>query len=141
MSTSEQNKAIVLRWLSEMDQKNWSIFEELVDDNYVFNMPGNPVPMTRDQHVETTQTFYKAFPDLVHHVKDTIAENDRVVVRMRVTGTQKEEFFGTPASGNSVDVGSILIGRLEGGKVVEVWGEFDFAGLMQQISTAETVAA
>ena len=75
-----------------------------------------------------------AFPDLKATIEDTIAEGDKVVIRMTWRGTHTGgEFMGIPATGKSVSIGVIDIIRISGGKAVEHWGQMDSMLMMQQL--------
>jgi predicted ester cyclase len=52
---------------------------------------------------------------------------------MTARGTHKEEFRGIAPSGKQVTVTVFVIRRFVGGKVVEVWGNIDMFGMMQQL--------
>lgn len=88
--------------------------------------------------IEGTQKFlgsvFAAFPDVQFTAEDMIAQSDRVVVRFSIRGTHKGEYAGIPATGRQVHWSGINIGRFENGKIVELWGESDQLGLMQQLS-------
>ena len=78
--------------------------------------------------------MYKAtFPDLHVDLGAVIGEGDLVATRWTVTGTQQAEFFGIPATGKRVTVEGMNFYRLAGGKITEVWTQFDGLGLMQQL--------
>lgn len=79
------------------------------------------------------EMIFAAFPDMTLERLDVVSENNKVAVRFRVRGTQKGDFQGVPASGNSVTAEGITILRFEDGKVVERWNQFDMFGLMVQI--------
>ena len=66
-------------------------------------------------------------------IDDIIVEGDLVAIRNTWQGTQKESFYGIPASGKRVDVTSIGIDRVVNGQVVEGWGELDMVGMMQSL--------
>jgi predicted ester cyclase len=75
-----------------------------------------------------------AFPDLRMDAEDVIAGGDKVVTRVRYTGTNKGAFMGMPATGKSVDVQLIDIMRFgDDGRVHEHWGVMDQMTLMQQL--------
>jgi steroid delta-isomerase-like uncharacterized protein len=75
-----------------------------------------------------------AFPDLRMDVQDLIASGDKVVARVRYTGTNTGEFMGAPATGQRVDVQLIDILRFgDDGLVREHWGVMDQLTLMQQL--------
>jgi len=62
-----------------------------------------------------------------------IAEGDKVVVRGTMTGTHSAEFMGIPATGKQVKISGIDVTRFHEGQSVEHWGQWDVAGLMQQL--------
>jgi steroid delta-isomerase-like uncharacterized protein len=75
-----------------------------------------------------------AFPDLRMDVQDVIASGDKVVARVRYTGTNTGEIMGAPATGQRVDVQLIDIFRFGGdGLVREHWGVMDQLTMMQQL--------
>ena len=75
-----------------------------------------------------------AFPDLRMDVEDVVASGDKVVARVRCTGTNRGEFMGMPATGKSVDVQLIDMFRFgDDGLVREHWGVLDALAMMQQL--------
>ena len=66
-------------------------------------------------------------------IEDTIVEGDKVVTRVRATGTHQGDFMGIPATGNRIDVPLIDIARIRDGKIAEHWGVMDGAAMMQQL--------
>jgi len=76
-----------------------------------------------------------AFPDRKQETLDCFGEGDRVMIRSRMTGTNRGglPWFGIPANDRTVDVEYITIYRLEDGKVVESWAQMDLAQMMQQL--------
>ena len=75
-----------------------------------------------------------AFPDMRMVADDVIASGNKVVARVRYTGTNQGAFMGMPATGKRVDVqlmDMFLFG--DDGRVHEHWGVMDARALMQQI--------
>ena len=81
--------------------------------------------------------MHSAFPDLQMNVEDMIAEGDKVVARVRMSGTHQGEFMGIDPTGNRVEISGIDILRVADGKIVEHWGNFDDLGMMQQLGVIE----
>jgi steroid delta-isomerase-like uncharacterized protein len=82
-------------------------------------------------------TFLAAFPD-VHFTLDLqVAEGDLVSTRWTATGTNSGSLMGMPPTGRQVIVTGIDIFRVQGGKIVERWGSFDLAGMMQQLGAGQ----
>lgn len=109
-------------------------FGDLLADDFVEHevLPG--VPPTK----EGAKTFFRmvvaAFPDMRMTADDVLVSGDKVVARVRLTGTQKGPFMGVPASGQSVTVELIDIIRYgDDGLAHEHWGVMDALSLMQQI--------
>lgn len=86
--------------------------------------------------IESDAGGWSAFPDKRTEVLDAFAEGDKVVARIRMTGTNTGglPWFGIPANGNPVDVQWIQISRhAADGTVVETWAQMDLPTLMQQL--------
>jgi steroid delta-isomerase-like uncharacterized protein len=79
------------------------------------------------------QSMFDGFPDFAMTVDDTIVEGDKLVVRVRATGTHQGEFMGIPATGNRVEVPLIDVHRIRDGKIAEHWGVMDGGVMMQQL--------
>lgn len=102
---------------------------EMVDHDEV---PGAG-PM-RDRVMDFFRLEIAAFPDLAMTVEDIVDGGDKVVARVRLTGTHKGDFMGIPATGRQVDIQLIDIMRLgDDGLVHEHWGVFDEMTLMRQL--------
>ncbi|RBY79418.1 hypothetical protein DQ239_07315 [Blastococcus sp. TF02-09] len=69
----------------------------------------------------------KLFPDYHEHIEDCVASGDRVVLRLRNTGTLSEAMAGGP--GKSFEVADFMLARVDGGKIAEQWGRFDLFGM------------
>ena len=70
--------------------------------------------------------YMTAFPNLRMEPEDVIASGDKVVTRVRATGTHEGEFMGMPPSGKNVEVELIDIIRFEDdGLAHEHWGVAD----------------
>lgn len=83
------------------------------------------------------QAMFDAFPDLHVTVEQMVAEGDLAVARVTMTGTQKGEYMGMPASGKRFKMGGIDIVKIKDGKATERWGYFDGAAMMEQLSPAK----
>ncbi len=73
----------------------------------------------------------KAFPDMDVKVIQLIAEDDKVVVHWRATGTNTETNMYIPIATNKKgEVEGITIFRMADGKIAEEWGLTDFISLL-----------
>ena len=108
-------------------------FGDLVADDFVEHQ-GMPALPTKEGTLEFFRILLAAFPDWRMTVEDLIANGDKAVARVKVTGTHKGEFIGVPPAGARVAVQLIDIMRFDGaGLVCEHWGVADMLSLLQQL--------
>ncbi len=131
--SAEENKAIARRAYEILSSGNLEALEEVIAPDVVDHnaQPGQPGGIEGTRQV--VGMFRAAFPDLRFIPEDLIAEGDRVVARLTVTGTHRGEFQGLPPTGKQVTMSGVEIVRLAGGKAVERWGQFDILGMLQQL--------
>ena len=80
-----------------------------------------------------------AMPDLRMEVLDTIAAGDKVVSRVRMTGTHEGPMQGFAASGRRIDVEYIAIERYgDDGRCVEEWVRGDELAVSRQVGALPT---
>jgi predicted ester cyclase len=130
--SAERNKALVIQFLKGLDER-LGIIDEVCASELVAHIPGGAQPIGREGFRQFVSVFYLAFPDLYHKVEDQVAEGDKVVSRLKVEGTHQGLFQGVAPTGKQVKFTDIMISRIEGGKIMELWAQFDALGLWQQI--------
>ena len=84
--------------------------------------------------------FIAAFPDVHLEVLAQVTEGDLSATRVAMTGTQREEFYGVPATGAVGTLRVTFFDRVAGGKIVEHWADADIGGFLQQLSGNAAVA-
>lgn len=141
MSLAE-NKAIVRRWFEETDKGNLDIIDELCAPDYIDHAPPLPdMPLGNAGVREANLRLRDAFPDTIHIIEDQIAEDDKVVTRLRGRGTFTGEILGIPPNGKVVEITGTSIHRLVDGKLVEHWANADLLSFMQQLGAIPTPEA
>jgi len=86
-------------------------FAELVAEDFVEHEEPPGVAPTKQGVKDFFQTYLAAFPDMRMDVQAVVSSGDKVVARVRATGTHQGEFMGMPATGRRVDVQLIEIMR------------------------------
>jgi predicted ester cyclase len=130
--SAQDHKSIAIRFFMAQDQRKGALDPEICATDYVAKIGSNPL-LDIEGHSQFGRAFYAGFPDLYHTIEDTIAENDKVCVRFTLRGTQTGEFFNIPATGKKIQVSATVFMDFAEGKVVRLHGEFDQAGMMQQL--------
>ncbi|HXV33996.1 MAG TPA: ester cyclase [Gaiellaceae bacterium] len=114
-------------------------FGEFLADDFVEHEETPGLEPTKEGVTQFFQMYRAAFPDLRMEPQDILASGDKVVARVRVTGTHQGEFLGVPASGERIDVQLIDIIRFgDDGLAHEHWGVFDALAMMQQLGAIPT---
>lgn len=136
MST-EEIKALAHRFHMDIFQKgDLAVADEILGRDFINHFPGYPPEWQRGpEGVKKLATAIRtAFPDdarITH--EETLVEGDKVVIRWKMSGTQKGDMFGIPPTGKQMTVTGIDIFRIAGGKIVEFWQNWDQLGMMQQL--------
>jgi steroid delta-isomerase-like uncharacterized protein len=109
---------------------------ELFTDDYVEHRPLPGSTRTgQDALVEAIGAYRSAFPDVHFEIERVISDGDTAAVHFRLTGTQRGEFMGLPATGRRIDIQGVDIGRVApDGRCCEHWGYMEEGILMTQLS-------
>lgn len=133
MTNESNNLEYATRRLLELqDSRDWDAVEASIDPGMVAHVGTDE--LDADGWMAMGKMFYAAFPDARHTLERTVVQGDIVVAIGRFGGTHKGELMGIPATDRKVAIGVMTAYRYEGGKIVEHWGQFDSAGLMQQLA-------
>jgi steroid delta-isomerase-like uncharacterized protein len=109
-------------------------FGELLADDFVEHEETPGLAPTKEGVKAFFRMYIAAFPDLRMNAEDVLASGDKVVARVRATGTHQGEFMSMPATGKGIDVQLIDIVRFgDDGLAREHWGVFDALAMMQQL--------
>lgn len=129
----EDNKKIVRRYQEIYNSNHLGSLNEVVSENLLTPriMPG--IPSGIEGAKAAHQIMLTGFPDYQTVINDLIAESDRVVARITMSGTHTGNFMGIPATGKRVEFTGIYIARIADGKIVEHWGEEDGVSLLSQL--------
>ncbi len=134
---SESNKKLVRRWFEEVWNKGRAeaIDEMFSDDGIAHGLSDDPEkPLRGPANFRTFHAqFREAFPNITVTVEDAIAENDKVAARCLVRGRHAGDSLGFAATQSPVEFTGMLIMRVENGKIVEAWNNFDFMKMYKQL--------
>ncbi|MGH2812779.1 MAG: ester cyclase [Actinomycetota bacterium] len=131
---SEEKKAIVRRLVEEwQDGRRVEVAEELIADDFVDHSAGPGEKGTKKEGIQWFQYIWQALPDFSVQIKGQVAEEDKVATLKTFSGTHEGELMGVPPTGRRVAFDIFDLLRIRDGKVVEHWGVYDIAGLMQQL--------
>jgi steroid delta-isomerase-like uncharacterized protein len=140
MKTTEENKALARRVYDEVfNSHNPSGIKSFVTTDFIDH---NPSPghtgKGLDDLTAQLKEFLTAIPDLRVTVDLLVAEEDKVVVYLTMTGTNSGPFGNMPASNKPVKFNGIDIVKIKDGKASERWGLSDDLTMMTQMGMIES---
>jgi len=138
-----ENKHIAQRFMDECwNQGKMDSIRELMASGCTFHDPVFPgLTSGADNMKRHIEMCRSGFPDLKVTVDDTIAERNEVVHHWTVRGTHKAPFLGMPATNRKATVSGTTIYRIEGGKIVEEWSDWNLMTLMEQLGVSSMLKA
>ena len=140
IESRSKEKMLVRRFYEEIVNETRSDkLEEIFSPKIIWHDPLLPTGEVSgiEDFRNVLEMFRSAFPDLHVTVEDQTQENERVVTRFTIDGTNKSELLGVSATGRKFKVSGISIIRFEQGKAVEEWIEEDGLGLMRQLGVVK----
>lgn len=105
---------------------------------YSTSAPGPQDFMTYKQE---GYTILAAFPDIDTEVVEQLEDGDKVVSRVRWSGTFSGTFNGMPPTGRTFQAESVAIDTIRDGKIMERFEISDMLGMLQQIGVIPTSEA
>jgi predicted ester cyclase len=132
---SQEEKQLVRRALEEIYMRgNLHLANELVHPEFVDHDPAHPEQATGPESVkQTARRLHSAFSDLRFEIQDEIAEGDKVVQLVIMSGRHTGPLLGREPTGNEFAVRHIHLWRIADGKIIDHWGSRDDLGLLDQL--------
>lgn len=136
---SSANSQLIRRWFDEVwNQGNAAAIDEMSHPHTKGSGQaehGRTIDMNEFKGL--WRNIRTAFPDMHVEIEDIIEQDDKVAARWTATMTHEADFLGIPATHKTAKVTGISFQRMEGGKIVEGWDNWDQLGLLVQIGAAK----
>jgi steroid delta-isomerase-like uncharacterized protein len=131
----EANAALVRESVAAFNAGDTDKLLAIVTPDIVIHYAELPEPLQgRETWQQGFELIKRAFPDLEIHVDDLVAADDKVALRLTLTGTHQGEFQGIPATGRTISYVSHEFYRVAEGLFAEEWICSDIASLFRQLS-------
>jgi predicted ester cyclase len=131
----EENKAIVRRHFEQFcNRGHCAAANEMYTADYIHHNLLTPHAPLSPQHEQDPVVMLRiALPDLRITIDSMMVKGEEVVVRWRITGTDKGGLGGAPPTGNQVMIMGTSTFRVDDGKIVKDWLQLDLLRILQQI--------
>jgi steroid delta-isomerase-like uncharacterized protein len=122
------------RWVDGLNRGDIAVADETFAPECVIHITGSPDPnLSVDGFKQMVAGLLAAFPDLHFTIEDQIVAGDKVSTRWSADATNTGPFGDVPATGRRVHVDGLILDRLENGRVVERWEQWDQMAMMRQL--------
>ncbi len=142
-ATLAANRVIGRSVLLELwGQGKLELADELYAPNYIDHVGRGPEParVSGPEGIkQAVMQFRTAFPDLTYSVEEELAERDLVMTRFAARGTNLGPFLGHKPTGRVVAYTGFDLNRIERGRIVESWVNYDALALLQQLGLVPEV--
>lgn len=130
--TSEPSpETVVRRYFDAVNDRDKAAYKATLARDFQYGSIEGPDEMAKNEWrwVDAMDLHWEI---VAMHVADQY-----VTSRVRARGTHREEILGLDPTNESFDITGITVSRVEDGEITEWWGEWDFAGLLDQIGVLE----
>jgi alpha-beta hydrolase superfamily lysophospholipase/predicted ester cyclase len=139
--SSARNRQIARRVFEEFlsNPQATSFGEEVLHPDFVDHdlIPGEPSGKSALHYIH--QQLHETFgPNMKFEVFDSVASEDMVALRWRLTGIDMGLVPGRPATHQPIAENGMVFLRMKDEKVIERWATVDRLGVMQQVGSMST---
>jgi len=133
----ENNQKAAKFYIEEVvNKQNLALINQVFADTFLvhFLLDSTQILQTIAGQAEFLKYLFKAFPDINYSVGDVIGEGDKTAMRVTLSATHKDEFWGYKSLGKRINyLSEIFFFRFSNGKIVESWVQFDLHNLFRQL--------
>lgn len=105
MDIIERNKETMKNFEKMINTADEVLADELVASDAPFYTPASPKPLYGGKgYLSVVHWMRKGFSDVQWHIKDMVADEEKVAVHWDLTGTHDGEFMGIKPTGNKISV-------------------------------------
>jgi predicted ester cyclase len=134
-SRLEANKAVTGRFMEEFkNQHKSAVIDELFSPRASVHLPAEGLPSGPEGQKTIARGIFAASPDVHVTLDNVVAEGSFVAERHTARATHKGEFMGIPATGKEIYWTENHLYRIEDGRIHELWSEWSFQSLMEQLA-------
>jgi steroid delta-isomerase-like uncharacterized protein len=121
---SETRKSLVAELYQAFNSGSVDTLDDMIASNFTDRNPAPGQARGIEGIKQVIAEFKAAFPDGTIVPQELLADRDKVVARVTLTGTHVADFFGVPPSGAPVTADGVETYRFAGGLIVESWSMF-----------------
>jgi len=129
----DRPKRVVRRFYDDvLTGRRLDLLEDMLAPGFVgFDSAG--AMQDAEGYVAAIEMLHDGFGELTVTIEDQLAEQDRVTTRWTAVARHTGSFAGFAPTGREVMMAGTDIHRIDGHRLVELWEQVDFAGVLGQL--------
>lgn len=131
--SNEDNEDIIYRMVKMIADGRREDAKEIFSATWMNHDSSLPLMVGVEGARQFLSMWHEGFPNAHITIENIVSDDEMVAARFSFRGQNTGSFMGMPATGNSIDITGTGIFRLEDGKLMDSWMNFDLLGLMQQL--------
>lgn len=105
MNLVERNSKLMKEFENMINTTDEALAEKLISKNASFYTPASSEPLYGGRgYLSVVYWMRKGFSDVQWHIKDMVADAEKVAVKWNLTGTHDGEFLGIKPTGRKISV-------------------------------------
>ena len=105
MDLIKRNKKLMKKFETMINTADKQLAEELIEPDALFYTPASSKPLQGGNgYLSVVHWMRNGFSDVQWHIKDMIADEEKVAVQWDLTGTHNGDFLGIKPTGNKISV-------------------------------------
>jgi serine phosphatase RsbU (regulator of sigma subunit)/predicted ester cyclase len=135
MSSAEENKALVRRFMEAQAKCDLETLDELLAPDFVDHSLLPDQDPGREGFMQAVAKDHATVSYIRTTIEDQAAEGDRVISRLTVRSIHdRGEFMGVAPTGKEFGSTAIVIHRIVGGKISEEWSAHSVAPFVEELA-------
>ncbi len=105
MDLIKRNKELIKKFETMINTADENLAQELIDEKASFCTPASPKPLFgAEGYLSVVHFMRKGFSDVQWHIKDMIADSDKVAVQWELSATHDGEFMNIKPTNKKISV-------------------------------------
>jgi steroid delta-isomerase-like uncharacterized protein len=130
-------KKTVTLWYEAFTKKDPALLDQILHETWV-DIPSPPGTVLGPEGVKPLLAqLTTTFPDLKLTIEDILQDGNKVVVRARMAGTQKQPFMSFPSKNRKMDIQVVDIHEFKDGRIIRTWHTEDWMTGLRQLGVFE----
>ena len=134
-SADSANSTVFSRFVDALNRQDIDALDDLMQPDFVRHCQAT-LPL-EIKSLDAFKAFQReslvTFPDASLDVDFVVAEGDKIAASVTLSGTQSGAMGPFPATGRQIRIPFLTILRISGGKIAEMWVEWDNLNMLRAL--------